>query len=222
MVVTAIVFTSCDEKDDTWDPYYSWQTRNEAWYAQIADSARTAISEAQALYKDDWEDHCDWRMYKSLLLSQEYNSHKVTDSICVHIVARGEHAGDKAYMPCYNDTVRLNYRGWLMSTEYEDDEGNRAASMSIFAQTYYGAFSAATAAPSQMGVSSGIEGYATALQYMTPGDDWNVYIPQQLAYKETASAAIPAYSTLLFRINLVGVYPAGTKVPTWKAKPSSK
>ena len=49
------------------------------------------------------------------------------------------------------------------------------------------------------------EGFGTALQYMVPGDDWMVYIPSELAYGSTASSAIPAYSTLLFRIHMVGI-----------------
>ena len=60
------------------------------------------------------------------------------------------------------------------------------------------------------------EGFGTALQYMVKGDDWLVYIPSELAYGEKDSEAIPAYSTLLFRIHLMGVYESGTGVPEWK------
>ena len=51
---------------------------------------------------------------------------------------------------------------------------------------------------------------------MVEGDDWMVYIPQQLAYGATVKGTIPAYSTLRFRIQLVAIYPLGTKIPDWK------
>ena len=41
----------------------------------------------------------------------------LTDSICVRILKRG--TGN--YSPCYTDTIKINFRGWLMSTEYEND-----------------------------------------------------------------------------------------------------
>ena len=207
--------TSCSESNDTWDPYYNWQERNAQWYDEIADSARTAIAEAKTLYGEDgWEEHCDWRMYKTLLKSQDVNTGKTTDSICVHIVNRG--TGD--YSPTYSDTVRVSFRGWLMNTQYVDDEQNKYEEMSVFTQTYYGPFDASTAAPSLLGVNKNIDGYATALQYMVQGDDWMVYIPQTLAYGSDAKGTIPAYSTLLFRIHLAAVYPVNSGIPGWKVR----
>ena len=61
-------------------------------------------------------------------------------------------------------------------------------------------------------------GYVAALQYMTEGDDWMVYIPNRLAYGETDHGVIPAYSTLQFRIHMAAIYPCNTGVPTWKAR----
>lgn len=212
-ILALLALLSCSESDDTWDPYYNWAARNEQWYTTVADSARTAISDARRQYGDQWQAHTPWRMIKSLQLAPDYDTHRLTDSICVRIVAQGPHAGDEAYMPLYNDSVRLNYRGWLMPTEYAPGE---AKEQKVFSQTYYGTFNAATARPSQMGVTGAIEGFATALQYMTPGDDWLVYIPQNQAYGAKASEAIPPYSTLLFRLNLIDVYRMGTTVPEWK------
>jgi len=217
VILPVITFYSCSEEDDTWDPYYNWQARNEAWYDQIADSARTAIAQAKAQYGDAWEDHCDWRMFKSLLKAQDYDTGITTDTVCVRIHARG--TGDVC--PNYNDTVRLSYRGWLMDTEYENDEGVKYNEMSVFSQTYYGVFNSETAAPSLMSASALVEGFNTALQYMVAGDDWYIYIPHQLGYGANASDAIPAYSTLLFRVNLAAVYPVNSGVPDWKVKGES-
>ena len=219
LMALAIGMTSCSESDDTWDPYQNWQKRNAEWYEQIADSARTAIAEAKAAYGDDWQEHCEWRMYKSLLKAQDYDSGLTTDSICVHILSSGEHAGDEAYMPAYNDTVRLNFRGWIMPTVdkiYSQGEEVDSLIQYVFTQTYYGVFNPETAAAQLMATNSTIEGYSTAIQYMTPGDDWLVYIPQQLGYGSSASGTIPAYSTLLFRLYLVAVYSDHYGIPDWK------
>ena len=88
--------------------------------------------------------------------------------------------------------------------------------MAVFTQTYYGDYNPLTASPQVGAVKSFTEGFGTALQYMVKGDDWLVYIPSELAYGEKDSEAIPAYSTLLFRIPLMGVYESGTGVPEWK------
>jgi len=201
-------FTSCQSDTEAYDPYHDWQGRNEAWFAQIADSARTAIRRAQQTYGDDWQDHCDWRMYKTLSKAQGYNSGSLSDSICCHIVARGS----GAVSPLYTDSVRCNYRGWLMPTT----DANGLTEELVFDQTYYGAYDVATAAPSKKGVASVVPGFATALQHMAVGDDWQVYIPAALGYGQQASGVIPAYSVLHFRLQLMGIYPKGTEVPAWK------
>ena len=86
----------------------------------------------------------------------------------------------------------------------------------VFSQTYYGDFNPQTAAPVAMPVTSTVEGFMTAVQYMVKGDDWLVYIPQELAYKETSSDAIPAYSTLLFRLRIELVHKSGTGMSEWR------
>ena len=67
-----------------------------------------------------------------------------------------------------------------------------------------------------MPVTSTVEGFMTAIQYMVKGDEWDVYIPQQLAYKETESEAVPAYSTLLYRIRIELVHKSGEGMSEWR------
>ncbi len=216
LCATLAAVCSCSETDDTWDPYYDWQSRNAQWFMEITDSARTAIANAQAQYGEDWEDHCQWRRYKSLLRAQDYDTGKATDSICVHILTKGE--GEVS--PVWTDTVRLNFRAWLMPTTYRlyNDEGQLVDSLmqEVFSQSYYGPYDQNTASPQLTSMGNLIEGFSTALQYMVEGDEWNVYVPQELAYGSNASAAVPAYSTLLFRIHLIAVYPTNSGVPDWK------
>ncbi len=207
--------TSCSETEDEWDPYYNWKARNTAWFLEVADSARTAIAKAKAQYGTAWEEHCEWRMYRSLWLSADAQG-KLTDSICVHILPREPKAAGDTVSPTFTDKVRINFRGWTMKTEYTNEKGGKDARMAVFSQSYYGDYDPKTAAPQTMEVAGVIEGFSTALQYMVRGDNWLVYIPQQLAYEEKASNAIPAYSTLLYQLSLIEIYPAGTTVPTWK------
>ena len=213
-LLIACGFAACDELDTTWDPYHDWQDRNAQWFSMVADSARQAIAEAKATYGDAWADHCEWRMYKTLKKSQTSAGAKLTDSICVKINDRGH----GTVLANYNDSVRLCFRGWLMETQYDNGDGQLFAEQKIFTQTYYGDFDPQTAAPSLSSVSAMIEGFQTALQYMPEGSDWMVYIPQELAYGSKSETDIPAYSTLLFRINMVAIYPAGTGVPGWKVR----
>ena len=214
-IVLCLSLGSCSEKDDEWDPYYNWEARNAEWFAQVADTARTAIAQAKRQYGTAWEDHCEWRMYKSLWRSADAPG-KLTDSICVRILPREPKAEGDTISPKFTDKVRLNFRGWTMATEYTTEKGTREKRMAVFSQTYYGDYNPKTAAPQTMEVSGVIEGFSTALQYMVRGDDWMVYIPQQLAYEEKASNAIPAYSTLLYRLSIIEIYEAGQTVPDWK------
>ena len=61
------------------------------------------------------------------------------------------------------------------------------------------------------------DGFATALQHMHIGDYWRVYIPYTLGYGSSDSDVIPAYSTLIFDVELVAYYRAGVDVPESRA-----
>lgn len=211
-LLVACTIVSCDESNDSWNPYHDWEARNARWFEEVADSARQAIAVAKAKYGQEWEDHCEWRMYKSLKKSQGYNSGKLTDSICVKILDKGT----GSYLANYNDTVALSFRGWLMETQYDDGQGKLLSERYVFTQTYYGEYDSQTAAPSKSVLNGGgsnggfIDGFLTALQYMPEGAEWDLYIPQQLAYGKKADKQIPAYSTLLFRLKMEGIYPLGS------------
>ena len=207
--LAVVLLASCKDSDETYDPYYDWQERNAAWFAEMYDMAQQAISSAKADYPagNEWEDHCDWRVFKTLLKSQDVQG-VTTDYIVCHINERGD--GD--WSPAYTDSVRLYYRGWIMDENYPESKTN----LSVFSQTYYGDFDETTAAPLAMPVISTVEGFQTAIQYMVKGDDWDVYIPQQLAYGATSSDVIPAYSTLLFRLRVELVHKSGTGMPGWR------
>ncbi len=204
-----LLLASCkgDTTDEDWTA--DWKARNAQWFADVYDNAQAEIAAAKAQYPNgnDWEQHCDWRIYKTLLKSQDVQG-ATTDYIVCKINQRG--TGD--WSPAYTDSVRLYYRGWLMDANYPVSKDN----MTVFSQTYYGDFNEKTAAPIAMPVTSTVEGFMTALQYMVKGDDWLVYIPQELAYKEESSEAIPSFSTLLYHLRVELVHKSGTGMSEWR------
>ena len=203
LLTAVLLLASCKDSDTTYDPHHDWQERNAQWFAEVYDEAQVAIAQAKAQYPNgnEWEEHCDWRVYKTLLKSQDVQG-APTD----YIVCKVNQRGDGEWSAAQTDSVRIYYRGWIMDENYPESKTN----LTVFSQTYYGDFNETTTAPIAMPVISTVEGLQTVLQYMVRNDDWSVYIPQQLAYHETESEVIPAYSTLLFRIRVELVHKSGT------------
>ena len=72
-----------------------------------------------------------------------------------------------------------------------------------------------------------IAGWTEALQLMTPGSKWELYIPQDLAYGAREMGSIPAYSTLIFTVELLKVNKSkpevsNVKIETPAVKPAKK
>jgi len=211
LFASLLVLASCSESE-TEDPRYDWQARNAQWFAEVYDTATKAIAEAQAQYPDgnEWEQKCDWRVYKTLLKSQDVQG-PATDYIVCKVIDRGKGYG--LWSAAYTDSIRLYYRGWLMDDNYPTSKTN----LTVFSQTYFGeTLDPNTSAPIAMAVSGTVEGFMTAVQYMVKGDEWDVYIPQELGYKGEASGVIPAYSTLLYRIRIELVHKSGTGMSEWR------
>ena len=207
LIVPLVLLASCKDSEAESNVRQNWPERNVQWFAEVYDAARAEIETAKEQYGSDWEKHCNWRVYKTLLKSQDVQG-PPSDYVVCKINEKG--AGD--WSPAYTDSVRLYYRGWIMDDNYPASKDN----MTVFSQTYYGDFNPATAAPVAMAASALVEGFTTAIQYMVEGDDWSVYIPSELAYGAKASDAIPAYSTLLFRIRVERVHKSGTGMPGWR------
>ena len=209
LLLPLLLLASCRSSDETYDPRHDWQSRNAQWFAEVYDAAQAEIAAAKAQYPEgnEWEEHCDWRIFKTLLKSQDVQG-PATDYIVRKVYERGD--GD--WSATYPDRVRLYYRAWIMDDNYPESKTN----MTVFSQTYYGDFNDKTAAPIAMPVNGTVEGFMTAVQYMVKGDDWDVYIPQQLGYKGTASDVIPAYSTLLYRLRIELVHKSGTGMSGWR------
>jgi peptidylprolyl isomerase/FKBP-type peptidyl-prolyl cis-trans isomerase FklB len=54
-----------------------------------------------------------------------------------------------------------------------------------------------------------IPGWIEGIQLMKPGDEYMLYVPSAAAYGDSESGPIPPGSTLVFRIELLGVLPKG-------------
>ena len=59
--------------------------------------------------------------------------------------------------------------------------------------------------PEAFRLSDVIEGWQLALQQMHIGDKWVIYIPYTMGYGSRTSGPIPAFSTLIFEVELLGI-----------------
>ena len=59
--------------------------------------------------------------------------------------------------------------------------------------------------PASFQVGRVIKGWQEALKAMPAGSEWEIYIPQDLAYGANQSGQIPPFSTLIFKVELVEV-----------------
>lgn len=209
LFLSAFAFVACDENDATFDKYEGWQQRNKVYFEQVADTARRAIAAAKAEHGDQWEQHCDWRMFQSYY-KVAGSAATLTDSICVKVLKTGTGKG----CPMSTDTVRVHYRGMLMPTK-DIVNGKDTLVQEVFDYSFVPPLDLNLAFPKLLGVSGTIVGFGTALQYMHCGDRWMLYIPETLGYGSTAQDKIPAYSTIMFDVTLVDYYSPGSNIPDW-------
>ena len=172
--------TSCEESSEAGE-FDNWQQRNTQFIDSIAAVAR-------ANTYDDWK----------VFLAQGLDTTKVWDN-GYYVYCRVIEEGCGTAHPLYTDNVLVNYRGRLMPSDtYKDGY--------IFDSSYSGELNPAFNVPVTLPLSGTVEGFCTAVQQMTDGDVWEVYIPYQLGYGAKGSSGVPAYSTLIFDINLVSFH----------------
>jgi len=195
MVVLAAF--ACSENDNTEEEFPDWQTTNEAWYKNKADSVAALIQQGRT----------DWKTYKSWKYGDNYSTTDVNKSILVRVLTEGTGSG----CPLYSDSVRIHYQIRLLpSKSYPAGY--------IVDQSYYGTYSPETSIPASFAVSGLVEGLATAVQRMHIGDHWTVYVPYALGYGTSATTTVPAYSTLICDVTLAAYARSGSSLPTWSAR----
>lgn len=210
VIFTALSVASCtdnvnEDNDSNSEFTVNWKERNAAFFDSVMTVACTEVAQAQAQYGDQWEDHCDWRVFRSYSKRPGLggNSH---DSICVRIIERSTQAD--GISPLYLDSVKVNYMGHLIPTQ--SYAKGRVFDHSGFYENESHVFSDSYSVPSRFSVANTVEGYTTALLHMTEGDRWMVYIPQELGYTYLTQGVLPAYSTLCFDMQLKAVARRGT------------
>ena len=201
MVLMALAMVSCKETDDDVEEFPNWKNANEAFFAAKYNAARQAIANGDN----------SWLIFKNYAKDASVTGDP-TDYIVVKVISEGTGSG----YPLFTDSVRVHYRGQLMtSTSYVDSEDSELGM--VFDKSWSGTtFDASTFIPAKFSVANTAVGFSTALQHMRIGDRWKVYMPYNLGYGEEDNGVIPAYSTLVFDMCLAAYYRAGTTVPAWK------
>lgn len=189
LFVASFSIVSCSESDGTEDAYANWEERNQRYIDSIATVAEANLGDEEGQWKII-------RSYKlgSLGLNE---TGKVSEYVYCKILKEGE----GTISPLFTDSVDVHYRGQLIPLN-----GGQEV---VFDQSYQGELDLATAIPRGFRPSGVITGWTTALQQMKAGDQWEVYIPYDLAYGEVGesrgSVTIPGYSTLIFDVYLANV-----------------
>lgn len=183
LVLCSSFFVSCSEEDNEIEEYPNWEKTNVAFFENLSDSVKTLIGAGRT----------DWKRIKCWSKVDDTEG-KNSDYIIVNILKDAN--PEDAPTPCYTDSVSVHYLGRLLpSTSYPYGY--------VFDQSYYGDFDTDLSAPITFCANGVVSGFSTALQHMSKGDEWRVYIPYERAYGENGTTGIPGYSTLIFDITMV-------------------
>ncbi|NBW11557.1 MAG: FKBP-type peptidyl-prolyl cis-trans isomerase [Caulobacteraceae bacterium] len=93
-----------------------------------------------------------------------------------------------AASPDRNDLVKVDYEGALTDGTVFDSSFERGVPLAIH-------------------VDEVVPGWTEALQRMKAGDEWMLYVPPELGYKDQQAGDIPPNSVLVFRVKLEDVAP---------------
>ena len=191
-------FAACSEDDNSVEEYPNWQNTNSAYWDNLFTTTQQKIAGGDS----------SWKIIKNFSLSDSLQSPN-TDYVIVNVEKNGTDSG----CPLYTDSVQVRYTGQLLpSTSHPDGY--------VFDTTNSDSVPDSQAGVANFAVSGLVSGFQTALQHMHIGDKWKVYIPWTLGYGTTQSSSsnIPAYSVLIFDIELVAYSHAGSNLPDFKAK----
>ena len=92
----------------------------------------------------------------------------------------------KGNNPTLNDNVTVHYHGTLIDGTIFDSSVDRKQ-------------------PATFPLNGVIPGWQEALQMMSVGSKWKIFIPSELAYGESGTGAIGPNSTLIFEVELLSI-----------------
>lgn len=180
-----LLFTSCDETEEV-NKYADWRNRNEAFIDSLK-SVYDAKTDPELIQIIPYAEK-NYPIYAKKLKT----------------VTSGE-------TPLYTDSVTAYYRGMLIN---EAVFGAATTphyytklyqSLDVFDKNFEGEEPNAFESPTTFIVNEQVYGWREVLQRMKVGERWEVYIPWQQGYGSSVSGTIPAYSTLIFDVNLVSI-----------------
>ena len=141
------------------------------------------LRESQILEK---KQKAEYQRIAGVRFSEEYVSNSeaavtLESGLIYRVLSEG--FGD---IPTDKDRVVVHYTGKLIDGTVFDSSVDRGE-------------------PSKFMVGGVIKGWQEALQLMKVGSKWELVIPSNLAYGERATSNIPANSTLIFEVELLGI-----------------
>ncbi|WP_294618190.1 FKBP-type peptidyl-prolyl cis-trans isomerase [uncultured Bacteroides sp.] len=102
------------------------------------------------------------------------------------VLCRVLESGQGSAAPRSGSVVSVHYKGTLINGREFDNSWKRNC-------------------PEAFRLNEVIEGWQIALQQMHVGDHWIIYIPYAVGYGTRTSGPIPAFSTLVFEVKLLGI-----------------
>ncbi len=180
-----LLFTSCDETEEV-NKYADWRNRNEAFIDSLK-SVYDAKTDPELIQIIPYAEK-NYPIYAKKLKT----------------VTSGE-------TPLYTDSVYTYYKGMLINEAVFGAATTPRyytklyQSLDVFDKNFEGEEPNAFESPTKFFVNGVVAGWREVLQRMKVGERWEVYIPWQQGYGSSVSGTIPAYSTLIFDVNLVSI-----------------
>lgn len=115
-------------------------------------------------------------------ISRQEGVVKLPCGICYKVLETGE----GTVSPTVRSIVTVHYKGSLIDGRVFDNSYERTC-------------------PDAFRLCDVIEGWQLGLQQMHAGDKWVIYIPYKLGYGNRNSGPIPAFSTLIFEVELLSI-----------------
>ncbi|MBQ8239562.1 MAG: FKBP-type peptidyl-prolyl cis-trans isomerase [Bacteroides sp.] len=123
---------------------------------------------------------------KNIEFLKELSTQEGINSLPCGIYYKVLETGEGKVSPTVRSIVSVHYRGTLTDGKEFDNSYKRNC-------------------PEAFRLCDVIDGWQIALQQMHVGDKWIIYIPSEMGYGSKASGPIPAYSTLIFEVELLGI-----------------
>ena len=123
---------------------------------------------------------------KNIQFMKDLSTEEGIQSLPCGIYYKVLQSGEGKSTPTVRSIVSVHYKGSLIDGKEFDNSYKRNC-------------------PEAFRLCEVIDGWQLALQQMHVGDKWIIYIPYELGYGNKASGPIPAFSTLVFEVELLGI-----------------